>query len=230
MSPSSPISNKKSVFISRELSDKSVFRDQLQETGIEVIGVSLLRFEAVPFTSYPTTDWIFFYSRKAVHFFINQIDRLPHLIKIAAYGSGTAAALSKENVTVDFIGSGSGKDTSLSFLAIAKNKSVLFPQARHSRRTIEHLAGNQIDAFPLVVYDNRKREDILEQQAGILVFTSPLNVMAYFENYTLNEQQRVVVIGSATAGAVRAFGIEELVIAKEASEEGLAAAVLQMIE
>lgn len=222
------LKNTKSVFISRELKAYSPFREQLESAGYQVKGTSFLRFEAVPFTTYPTTDWIFFYSRKAVTFFITQIDKLPAGVRIAAYGSGTAAALKAEGITVHFTGTGAGATTTPSFLKIAKTQSVLFPQARHSRRTVEELSGNQIKSSPLIVYDNQIKESVPIQQAKTLVFTSPLNATAYFQKYKLQDYQSIVVIGEATAAAVRKLGIQEMVIAEEASEEGLAAGVLYL--
>jgi len=78
----------KSVFISRDLSLNSPFRNRLETADFVVTGRSLLDFKPIPFKAFPKTDWIFFYSRKAVEFFLTQTHNLPTDIKIAAYGSG----------------------------------------------------------------------------------------------------------------------------------------------
>lgn len=223
-----PFKNTKTVFISRDLQQDSLFFKQLKAADYQIDSGSLLQFEAIPFKHYPVTDWIFFYSRKAVNFFLNQIENLSPDIKIAAYGTGTAAALAAKDKPIHFTGTGAGETTTPLFLKIAKNKTVLFPQARHSRRTVEQLAGEKIESYPLIVYDNKIRKDVKKQKAGILVFTSPLNATAYFQQFKLENDQRVVVIGKATAGAVEKFGIGEIVIAEQPSEAGLAASILKI--
>lgn len=217
---------KKSVFITRELSPKSSFHKQLEAAEFEVTGRSLLTFRQVPFSAFPTTEWIFFYSRKAVEFFLAQLQYLPTDFKIAAYGPGTAEALRNHKITPNFIGTGEGASTLTAFLKIADNQSVLFPQAVRSRRTIEKLAGNQLTCFPLVVYDNLVREVVEKRSDRFLVFTSPLNVTAYFEHHQLEENQKVIVMGKTTGAALARYGIENFKVAETASEEGLAAAVL----
>ena len=216
----------KSVFITRNLSAKSPFQSQLEAADFLVTGCSLLDFDPIEFSSFPTTDWIFFYSRKAVKYFIDQIENLPTDIKIAAYGNGTAEALSTLKITADFIGSGVGASTLVAFLKVAKHQSVLFPQARHSRRTIEKLAKTQLVSFPLIVYDNVAKTDITASLANILVFTSPLNVQAYFDQFTLAKNQKIIVIGKTTAYALGPYGIDDFRVAQTPSEEGLAAMVL----
>ena len=216
----------KSVFITRNLSAESPFRSQLEAADFLVTGDSLLDFNPIEFSSFPTTDWIFFYSRKAVKYFIDQIENLPTDINIAAYGKGTAEALSSLKITADFIGSGVGVSTLTEFLKIAKHQSVLFPQARHSRRTIEKLAKTQLNSFPLVVYDNVAKTDIVASLANFLVFTSPLNVQAYFDQFTLAKNQKIIVIGETTGNALNPYGIEDFLVAETPSEEGLAEMVL----
>ena len=131
----------KSVFISRDLSVNSPFRSQLEAKGFKVVDRSLLDFQGIPFEAFPTTDWIFFYSRKAVDFFLKQLESFPTDLKVAAFGPGTAAALSKHKIRPDFTGTGEGSSTLTAFLKIVgQQSSVLFPQARNSRRTIEKLS------------------------------------------------------------------------------------------
>lgn len=219
----------KSVFISRALSLGSPFRGQLEAAGFSVTGRSLLDFKLVPFVAFPTTDWIFFYSRKAVEFFLSQIKKIPPDVKIAAYGTGTAEALVKYHITPDFTGTGEGKSTLTAFLKVAgRQPSVLFPQARQSRRTIEKLAGDKLVNFPLIVYDNLVKRSIKASLATFLVFTSPLNVQAYFNQFTVAKNQKVIVIGETTGAALKAYAVTNFVVAKAPSEEGLVAAILEL--
>ena len=215
------------MFISRDLSENSPFRSQLEAKGFKVVDRSLLDFQEVPFKAFPTTDWIFFYSRKSVNFFLSQLENIPTDLKIAAFGSGTAEALNKHKIRPDFTGTGEGSSTLTAFLKIAgQEASVLFPQARNSRRTIEKLAGDQLISFPLIVYDNIPKTKIEASSAGFLVFTSPLNVQAYFKHHKLSGYQKIIVIGKTTGAALKAYGIEDFKIAETPSEEGLVGAIL----
>ncbi len=216
----------KSVFISRNLSPNSPFRSQLEAAGFRVLGRSLLDFKPISFDAFPTTDWIFFYSRKAVDFFLAQMETLPADVKIGAYGTGTSEALAAHNIFPKFIGTGVGESTLTAFLKVAKKETVLFPQARHSRQTIEKLAGDQLISFSLVVYDNLPQQQIKASASTFLVFTSPLNVSAYFDQNSLARHQRVIVIGETTAEALSDYGITDFTIARMPSEEGMAAAIL----
>jgi len=218
----------KSVFISRDLSPNSPFKEQLTTEGFRIMGRSLLEFKPVPFDAFPTTDWIFFYSRKAVEFFLAQMENLPTDVKIAAYGKGTHEALSARNIQPDFTGTGVGDSTLAAFLKVAKQATVLFPQARHSRRTIERLAGDQLISFPIIVYDNFPKAEVKASASTFLVFTSPLNVSAYFEQNSLARHQKVIAIGETTAEALNNYEIADFTIARTPSEEGLATAVLKL--
>ena len=219
----------KSVFISRDLSANSPFKHQLVAADFRVIGRSLLDFKPIPFDAFPTTDWIFFYSRKAVEFFLTQIEHLPTDVKIAAYGKGTREALIAHNTLPDFTGTGEGTSTLVNFLKVAKQATVLFPQARHSRRTIEKLAGDQLISFPLIVYDNLPQQEVKASACTFLVFTSPLNVSAYFDQNSLARHQQVIAIGETTAAALRDYKIADFTIARTASEEGLVEAILEIL-
>ena len=56
------------VFITRNLKSDSPLLHWSREKGVEVVGRSLLRFEAVPFEAPRQADWWFFYSSRAVQF------------------------------------------------------------------------------------------------------------------------------------------------------------------
>ncbi len=221
----------RTVFISRDLSPESPFRSQLEAADFMVTGRSLLDFKLIPFSAFPTTDWIFFYSRKAVNFFFTQLQNLPIDLKIAAYGPGTAEALKAHKVTADFVGTGEGVSTLAAFFKIAgDHPTVLFPQAYHSRRTIEKLAGDQVKSFSLIVYDNVPKTAIEVSAATFLVFTSPLNVKAYFDHHSIAKYQRIIVIGKTTGAALEAYGTVDFEVARTPSEEGLAATLLELYE
>ena len=103
---------------------------------------------------------------------------------------------------------------------------MLFPAARHSQRSVPEALGEATEALYLAVYDNAPVPDPPRIDAGVLVFTSPMNAAAYFSRHPLQAHQRVVAIGKTTAEALTGLGIPGVVVAREPSESGMADAVL----
>lgn len=214
------------VFITREQGPASPFSRRLEAAGWRVRGQSLLQHEAVPFTDVPDCDWTFFYSPRAVRFFLEQLTDRP-VVRWAAIGPGTAKALEARGIVPDFVGDGDPDATAAAFLPLAAGQRVLFPRARHSRQSVQRALGDEIISLDLIVYDNRPKADFEAPPCRVLVFTSPLNARAYFGRYPLREGQRVVAIGPSTAVTLSDLGVIFDAVAAEPSEEGLAAAVLQ---
>lgn len=216
---------KASVFISRDLTTDSIFLKKLSNDSFNIHGESLIQFTPVPFSNVSNIDWIFFYSKNAVHFFFAQTDKKYTTVKYAAMGQRTAHVLSQYVEKVDFIGNGQPTITATAFLSLAKDKRILFPRAKNSRKSVQLLLRSDIEEVDLVVYDNRVKKDFTLMDYNILVFTSPMNVQAFFAKKTYNDQQIVVAIGRTTANALQKVGVTIIYIAKEASEAGLASAV-----
>ena len=219
------------IFISRELKEDSVFSTRIEAAGAEVAGQSLIEFAPVAFDVVPPCEWIFFYSKKAVRFFFEGLPgEAPADVLWAALGRGTAGALLERGIAPDFIGTGAPEGVAVAFAQEAAGLRVLFPQALHSRQSIQQLLEGKIQAASLVVYDNRPRQAFDISFCQVLVFTSPLNAEAYFGKYTLEKEQQVVAIGETTAAALHRLGVREVIVAAEPSEEGLAAVAISLLK
>ena len=216
----------KTVFISRALSDTSPFRRILAAQGWTVAGESFVTLSPLPVSALPPSDWIFFSSQNAVHFFFAAAVPKPAAgVKWAALGSATAAALQSHVAQIDFIGTGDPAGSAETFAALAAGQRVLFPGARHAEESLRQHLGERITALSIALYDNRPVEDPARREENVLVFTSPMNAMAYFSKQGKQTHQRLVAIGQTTAAALRGMGFAEVVVAAVATEEGLAAAV-----
>ena len=217
-----------SIFISRDLSPESRFLQTLTQKGYTVIGQSLINYSPVLFDTFPTCDWLFFYSKNGVNYFLQQIDnQLLINLKIAAMGSGTAKALVDFGIVPDFIGNGHPPTIARAFLEEAEGQTVVFPQAKNSRRSIQIALGKQIKSVDLVVYENTPKTKFNLPEADILVFTSPLNVQAYFAQKTITPRQRILAIGNTTGAALWQQKLHDYAIAREPSEQALIEGVLQ---
>jgi uroporphyrinogen-III synthase len=219
------------VFISRELTAASVFLQLVQAADFRVIGESLVAFKAIPFSTLPEVDWVFFYSQQAVRFFFQPLRQvgLPLQARLAALGSGTAQALQNEGYQADFTGTGNPPQTANYFLPLAKQQKVLFPRAAHSRQSVQQLLEKDVQVVDLIVYENTLRTDFELPVCDWLVFTSPLNARAYFAKYEWKPTQQVVAIGTTTAQTLQLLGIPNVQIAEEPSETALAQCVLKSL-
>jgi len=217
----------KRVFISRNLKEGSVFLKRLVANGFEVHGASLIELSPVEFGEFPPVDWLFFYSKNAVGFFLKLVSKNKIKgIKLAAMGAATAELLATQFKTADFIGDGIPESTASAFVKVASGQRVLFPHAKNSRQSIQKLLGGQIVAFDRVVYENNPRTTIDLPDVDCLVFTSPMNAEAYFFTKEWKDFQKVVAIGQTTAKTLKRLKIKAFTVAKTPSEEGLAEAVL----
>lgn len=217
------------VFISRDLVPDSIFKATLEANGITVKGLALIELEAVEFEDVPTTDWIFFYSRNAVkYFFAGLKTELSDSVRYACIGRATADALQVYQSKIDFIGSGKPAETAAEFVKLASNQRVLFPRARHSRQSIQKALQKYIISLDLVVYNNKPKVSCSMTDSRYLVFTSPLNVEAYFRNNHLQPHQKLVAIGESTAAALRKRGYCEITIAAQPNESSLAQSILNL--
>ncbi|MEM7574978.1 MAG: uroporphyrinogen-III synthase [Bacteroidota bacterium] len=196
-----------SLFISRSLAVDSPLRAWCSQQGIKLVDQSLLRFQAVAFGPLPAAiDWVFFYSPRAVEFFWAAQPKLPDDIRFATLGPGTAERLSDYTAEVDFVGSGDPNQTAADFGQLAASQRVLFPRAVRSRRSIERYLGDTIEALDLVVYQNEPQPTAFAENFDWLVFTSPLNFEAFLAANKIDEDDRLVAIGPATAAAISGQG------------------------
>jgi uroporphyrinogen-III synthase len=213
----------------------SEFVSVLQSEGWEVRGQSFVLLSPIPFTEVPECDWLFFSSQNAVRFFFQNLERqklpLPD-VRWAAMAVATARHIESFTGKVDFIGTGEPKGSAQLFRRLAakmeKPPKVVFPAATRTRQGAMTLLQADFDCSTFDIYDNQPVEVPPVREEDVLAFTSPMNVEAYFSKNKLLPKQRVVAIGGATDRALQQFGIRETAIAAEASERGLAEAVLAM--
>lgn len=219
-----------SVFISRYLKAESIFKQTLEQNGFRVEGESLIDFSPIWIQDFPETDWIFFYSKRGVQYFFRQpvvkLKLNKYNPKFGAIGQATAYYLNQFNIKACFSGNGDPIQDADAFLKVASGDTVLFPSASNSRQSIQKNLKNKIKSVNLFVYRNKAKETVQMKQNDYLVFTSPLNVEAYFRKHFLMPNQRIVAIGETTASALRRFGLSEIAVAASPSEASLAQRVL----
>lgn len=217
-----------SVFITRDLREDDFFFQVLKANGCEVFGRALIETHRVQLKNIPEAEWVFFSSKHAVRHFLAQTKLKPGT-KIAAVGKATSDELRKFNLRADFIGGGTDtRITAKQFGAVAGRARVLFPQAKGSLKTVQQQMPSA-QVIDLIVYETIQRSAADLPEAEILVFTSPSNVMAFFEKNKVNPKQKLVAMGHATGNTLKEKGFHSFWSPDSFDDTGLARAVMGAI-
>jgi hydroxymethylbilane synthase len=202
---------KKTIFVSRNLSTISPILVHLNSLECEVFHESLVKFSQVRFTHTPPTQWIFFTSKPSIHHFFSQNPELKPQVKYAVMNEVSAEYLTLYDKKADFVGNSiDAIQIAKVFSNLAKNETVLFPQAIDSLHAVQKQLSFTNTCYNLSVYKNILKTDFNLSFADILVFTSPSNVQAYFEKYKLMEGQDIVATDSITFEKLKFYGIKDI--------------------
>lgn len=215
-----------SVLITRDLDEDSFFKKSLEGNGYKVTGVSFIETKKVEFKAAPQSDWIFFASSNAVDYFFAQSPELKPKTKFGVIGKSTEMSLKKHSRNAAFVGSvNDTKVVGKKFAKTAAGETVLFPQAKGGLRTIQQQFEDAGKLTDLIVYETVKKEKVDLPPAEILVFTSPSNVISYFEKGEIKAEQKVIAIGASTEKKLKESGVEKCILPASFDEVGLAEAV-----
>lgn len=213
------------VFISRDARSNDYFETVLKDNGFTVYSKALIDIRFIPLKQVPKTDWIFFSSKNAVKNFFMQKPVLD-AVKIGCVGKSTADELRKFGKRADFIGySTDTKLTGKQFASTVGNKTVLFPQAKESMRSIQQAFPNPKQTIDLAVYETLKKNEELVPDFDIAVFTSPSNVEAFFEKNKIKPEHKIIAMGESTAAALRRHGVKKCNLTSSFDDLGLSRAV-----
>lgn len=215
--------NQKALFISRPLATDSPFYSIFPLDGpVRIYAESLLEFCAIPFDHIPPTDWIFFYSPNGVRFFFEQVKQqhltISNSVRWAVLGDGTSKALREFGKAPDFAGNGLPDQVAPAFGVLAAGMRVLFPQASESRQSIQKFLGSAVETISMPVYQNQIRIDFQLPVTQLLIFTSPLNVQAFYTKYPERTSIPALAIGQSTRQALEALEFRKIYTVEKPSE------------
>lgn len=217
------------VFISRELPASSYFRRVLEKHDIEVEARSLIR--TVPVMTIlnahilQNVDWVFFTSKNAVEYFFQLKPQFTRPVKFGVMGSGSEDMLRRNGHFANYVGeSGDTAEVAGEFAKLANGSTILFPGAENPMRSIHRGLSAETKIIDLPVYETLLEENIEGTTAEILVFTSPSNVEAYFNDNLLDNNQQVIAIGNSTGNKLDELNIK-YTLPFSPDEVGLAEAV-----
>lgn len=212
----------KSIFISRSLSQDSIFFKRFQKSDTTVIDMPLISIVKIPFSYTPQTNWIFFTSKNAIRYFFEQTPNLPAGVKYGVISSSSENTLKAYGKQADFTGEGVDlAKIAKNFREVLQNDSVLFPQAMDSLQTIQKYLAFTNTVYNLYTYKTIIKNDFELPYTDVVIFTSPSNVKAYFSKYRLDSRQLVLAMGTSTKYKLSEYGFRDVLIPEEFSEKGL---------
>ena len=209
----------KRLFISRSLSKDSVLQ-RLEEEGVHVIGESLIEFTPLPIGKFPETDWIFFYSRRGVQYFFEQVPYSTDY-EYGVIGPGTAATFYEiTGRSPKYTGQSDAQKIADTYHLYEQGKSILFVKARNSLNSVQVLVEDIMQCKELIVYENEIRTDFEIEECDYLCFTSPMNVEAYLQKYEFSDQ-KIFAIGNSTERKLLELTSKKIFKADQPSESAL---------
>lgn len=204
-----------SVFITREVSETSYFKRAMDVNGITVEGRSLIRTFPMINKLDPyilrDVDWIFFSSKNAIEYFFQLDPQLSKKTRFGVLGRASEETLRRFGKVAHFNGEEEGIDTTeiaKEFAGIASGSKILFPGAKGSLRSIQQMLSAETKVIDLPIYETVLEDNVEQTNADVLIFTSPSNVDAYFENNLLEPGQKVICIGRSTGKKFDEMGVK----------------------
>ena len=245
----------KRILVTRARAQASEFADLLEANGAAVIQFPTIKIrpiENVDILSPDPYDWIIFTSVNAVEIFYKHLQangkdsRAFGTSKICAVGPKTVEALNRIGVHPDFVPSYSRGSAIAAEMGDVNERKILLPRAKIATPDLPNglrQKGALVDDVPLYDTikvasggDKRRDEieaDLLEGRIDLVTFTSSSTVTNFLEMFPAHEpaallaEVKVAVIGPTTQKTAIKNGVGVDIVAKEASVESLAAAIVE---
>lgn len=150
----------------------------------------------------PLFDWVFFPSREAVRFFLENYQNQINDFQIAALGEGTAHALKEQGIQVSYVGESNDLiKVANSFASLLEKKcKLLYPHSRESKKTLQDAlkSTEKVELVPLELYTTKTKSEMNIPETEIVFFTSPSNVSGWIDNGGKPDQVIGIAMGYTT--------------------------------
>lgn len=250
----------KRIVVTRSREQASELSGKLLELGADVIEFPVIKIVPPEDTLSLDSaihrigefDWIIFTSTNGVERFVMRLLEMDHDVramagaKLAAIGPGTAEALRKINLKVDYVPSEFVAEAVLrEFPEDVFGKRILIPRAKEAREVLpEKLKSLGADVCVAVAYETKMeasdaseiREKLDAGQIDAVTFTSSSTVRNFAAlvgqdgGISLSEDVTVACIGPITAQTAVELGMQPDVVADEYTIDGLVKAILRKHE
>ena len=211
----------RSILITKSKYDKGALYDYCISQNIAICYHSFLTFKQVNISETTTSDVLFFSSKRAVDYFLQQT-KISENTTVACIGESTKQHLNAKGIEVNFVGNNPGEPEFVS-KELAKwlgGKSCTIVLAKESKKSIlKHL--NPSTSNICVVYETYIHSKKINQTFDCIVFTSPSNAEGFLKENTISETTKVIAWGETTKRFLMEHQLEVWKTLKSASEEEL---------
>ena len=136
----------RSILITKSKDDKGALYDYCISQNIAILYHSFLTFKQVNISETTTSDVLFFSSKRAVDYFLQQT-KISENTTVACIGESTKTHLNSKGIPVDFVGENAGQPETISkkFAHWLGEKTCTILLAKESKKTIlKHLNPSKI--------------------------------------------------------------------------------------
>lgn len=243
------------VLITRPRAQAEDFAEKLRVAGFEPIFFPVIEIQPIKnnialeraLEKLNSYEWVVFTSVNAVDVVFDEYSifflKESAGVKFAAIGPKTAEALRKYSIKPDFVPKEYVAEAILPGLGDLQGKWVLFPRAEIARQVLpEAIANAGGIAHEIVVYQTLPAQidgeglSTLKSGVDIITFTSASTAENFFAICTQNGLDPLnlpnnpifACIGPITEQAAREAGIQNIVVAKEYTTDGLLEAITKL--
>lgn len=197
----------RSILITKSKDDKGALYDYCISQNIEIVYHSFLSFSPIELKKFPTSEVLFFSSKRAVNYFLKQT-KISENTAVACIGESTKTHLNSKGITVDFVGENAGQPETISkkLAHWLGEKTCTILLAKESKKTIlKHLNPSKIECC--IVYETHIHARKIEQEFDYIAFTSPSNVEGYLKENEISNTTHVIAWGETTKQCLLENGI-----------------------
>ncbi len=211
----------RSILITKSNENQGVLADFCKSQNIQLLYHSFLTFSKVELVEIPKTEVLFFSSKRAVDYFLEQASISPET-QIACIGEATKNHLELLGYNVDYVGQQAGNPETVSkdFATWLGEKTCTILLAKDSKKSIiKHL--NPTNTKCCVVYETVIHTFTFEQSFDFVIFTSPSNVTGYLKKNKITDSTKVIAWGETTKRYLEDNQLDVSKTLKSASEQEL---------
>jgi galactose mutarotase-like enzyme/uroporphyrinogen-III synthase len=197
----------RSILITKAQENQGVLADYCKTHNIEIVYHSFLSFSPIELKKFPTSEVLFFSSKRAVDYFLKQSE-ISENTAVACIGESTKIHLNSKGILVDFVGENAGKPETISkkFAHWLGERTCTILLAKESKKTIlKHL--NQSKTECCTVYETHIHTRKIEQEFDYIAFTSPSNVEGYLKENEIPNTTHVIAWGETTKQCLLENGV-----------------------
>jgi uroporphyrinogen-III synthase len=229
----------KRIIVLRDAAKAKSLLQKIRALDGEAIHCPMLETRPTLALSMITLDWlkpftmVIFASQQAVEYFAKQLDMQKSLNgkKIIPVGAKTAKILEHFKIPVSAIPQKFSQEGILEMLdPDLSHENILLPNALDSRPLLENqLKARHAKVTSLAIYESvcPKIKPVEIRDEDFVIFTSSMMARFFFASGLLQNQKIIAVcIGEITQGTVLEYFQGEVLVADEASEDGILKVIL----